>query len=62
MVQAREFLHCCRSGYRPLADGRSGLEMVTVLEAADRSLAANGEPIPVIVPDIGTRRPILAVA
>ena len=61
-VQAREFLLCCTTGQRPVADGRSGLDLVSVLEAADRSLSENGEPMPVEIPLPRTLGPTLAVA
>jgi predicted dehydrogenase len=44
-VEARHFIDCCAGNKRPLTDGRSGLEVVKVLEAGQRSLAANGSPI-----------------
>ncbi len=36
------FARCIRDGSRPVSDGWSGLEVVRVLEACDRSLAAAG--------------------
>ncbi len=61
-VQAREFIDCCLTGERPLVDGRAGLELVAILEAADRSLAENGTPVPVRIPEIGSYYSTLAVA
>ncbi len=52
-VQCRHFLECIRTGNRPMTDGYSGLTVVRVLEAIDRSLARGGttEPVrPVQVP------------
>lgn len=43
--QAAEFLECIRSGKQPLSDGRLGVEVVRVLCAADRSIAAHGAPV-----------------
>lgn len=39
---AAEFIDCCRSGRRPLADGEAGLRVVRVLAAAQRSIKAQG--------------------
>jgi len=41
-VQLRHFIHCIRSGDSPTSDGRVGMEVVRVLEAADASRAADG--------------------
>src|SRR5581483_765899 len=38
LVQNRHFLECINTGVRPASDGRSGLEVVRVLEAADQSM------------------------
>jgi predicted dehydrogenase len=42
-----EFSSCIREGRKPLSDGWSGLQLVRVLEAADRSLAANSASVEV---------------
>lgn len=39
---AAEFIDCCRRGCRPLADGEAGWRVVRVLEAAERSIRAQG--------------------
>ncbi|MCX7620279.1 MAG: Gfo/Idh/MocA family oxidoreductase [Acidimicrobiales bacterium] len=39
------FAAACRSGEPPVSDGRHGLEVVTVLEAADRSAKNRGVPV-----------------
>jgi len=39
------FLSCIESGARPLTDGRSTLEIIRVLEAADESMQRGGVPI-----------------
>jgi predicted dehydrogenase len=44
-LECRHFLDCVEHGRRPLTDGASGLEVVRVLEAAQRSLAADGAPV-----------------
>ncbi len=36
------FAHCVRTGDRPLSDGVSGLDVVRILEAAHRSIRADG--------------------
>jgi predicted dehydrogenase len=37
-VECEHFVQCCRAGERPLSDGLSGLRVVRVLEALQRSL------------------------
>jgi predicted dehydrogenase len=37
-VEAEHFLHCIRTGGRPITDGEMGLRVVAALEAADTSL------------------------
>jgi predicted dehydrogenase len=39
LVQDRQFVHCSRTGDRPSTDGHVGLQVVRVLEAAERSMA-----------------------
>lgn len=46
-VECRHFLACIRDGVRPQTDGLNGARVVAVLEAAQRSLAEEGRPIPV---------------
>lgn len=38
----REFADCIRTGRAPLTDGASGVRVLKILEAVDRSLASNG--------------------
>ena len=47
-VECQHFVDCIRDGTRPLTDGESGLRVVRVLEAAQRSLDAGGRPQPVL--------------
>jgi predicted dehydrogenase len=47
VMECEAFLQAVRTGRPPLADGRSGLSVVRVLEAGARSLAAGGQPVPV---------------
>ncbi len=44
-IEAQHFVDCIESGETPLSDGRSGLRVVRILEAATRSMAANGAPV-----------------
>lgn len=43
--EARYFLDCVDSGQRPFNDGRAGLRVVRILEAAQKSLKRGGEPV-----------------
>lgn len=43
--QCLEFLECIKTRRRPLTDGESGLRVLRVLDAAERSLASGGAPI-----------------
>jgi predicted dehydrogenase len=43
--QCLEFLECIETRRRPLTDGESGLRVLRVLDAAERSLASDGSPI-----------------
>ena len=40
-TECLHFFECIRSGQRPISDGRNGLEVVRILEAANRSLQQN---------------------
>lgn len=44
-VQCVEFLDCINTRRPPLTDGESGLRVLRVLDAAERSLASGGAPI-----------------
>ncbi len=46
-LECRHFIECVLDGRRPLTDGYNGLETVRVLEAAERSLAQRGAPVPI---------------
>ena len=46
-LEAQHFLECIKTGQTPRTDGRDGLRVVRVLEAAQRSLSENGAPQPV---------------
>ena len=44
-VMCRHFLECIETGATPRSDGESGLNMVRLLEASDKSIAADGAEI-----------------
>jgi len=46
-VEIAHFAECIRTGQRPTTDGRSGLELVCILEALSRSLAEDGAAVAV---------------
>lgn len=49
--ETRHFVDCVRDGRQPLSDGASGLRVVRVLAAADRSLKQGGQPVELAGPD-----------
>jgi predicted dehydrogenase len=44
-VETQHFVDCVRTGQRPLTDGRAGLRVVRILEAATTSLGRGGHPV-----------------
>lgn len=44
-LELEHFVDCIRTGARPRSDGRDGLRVVQVLEAAQTSLKKGGEPV-----------------
>lgn len=46
-LECQHFLECVRERKQPQSDGRDGLRVVKVLDAAQRSLLKNGAPIPI---------------
>lgn len=46
-VVCRHFIDCIETGQTPRSDGISGLEVVRILEASDRSIAAHGAEVAV---------------
>ncbi|MBE7473072.1 MAG: gfo/Idh/MocA family oxidoreductase [Anaerolineae bacterium] len=44
-LECRAFLEALNTRHSPLTDGRSGLHVLEVLQAAQRSLVMNGEPV-----------------
>jgi predicted dehydrogenase len=55
-TEAEHFISCVRTGAAPISNGISGLQVVEILEAASRSIAAQGSPMP-----IGAQRKLRAV-
>lgn len=53
-VELGHFVECCQTGKTPISDGKNGLDVVEVLEAAQKSLEQDGTPV--------SLRPRLAVA
>jgi len=49
-TEAEHFVDCIRRGKMPLSDGASGLRVIEILEAAGKSIAAQGTPIPIEQP------------
>ena len=45
--ETKYFVECVEKNERPFNDGVSGLRVVRILEAADRSLKARGAPVEV---------------
>lgn len=46
-TEVEHFVDCVRSGQKPESDGRSGLRVVRILDAAQRSMVSNGAPVPI---------------
>jgi predicted dehydrogenase len=44
-LACQHFVDCIQTNSEPLTDGRRGLEMVKILEAASASLKMNGAPV-----------------
>ena len=44
-VETRHFLDCVRDGRPPVTDGRAGLRVIRILEAATESLERRGQPV-----------------
>jgi len=51
-TECQHFVDCIRDGVAPRSDGRDGLRVVRVLEAADQSLKSGGEPVAIRTEDI----------
>jgi predicted dehydrogenase len=44
-TEAEHFIECLNSGKCPISNGMTGLQVVEILEAASRSIAAQGSPV-----------------
>jgi len=44
-IEAQHFCRCIEQGEKPVVDGAAGLRIVRMLEAANESLAKNGQPV-----------------
>lgn len=44
-IECQHFIDCVVEGKKPVSDGRSGLEVLKVLDACDRSLASGGKAV-----------------
>ena len=44
-VEAQHFIDCIDTGETPLSDGRAGLRIVKILEAAHESMSNQGAPV-----------------
>jgi predicted dehydrogenase len=55
-VECQHFLDCIRNGKAPLTNGRRGLELVKILEAASASLKVNGAAIEIQDSGMTSRR------
>jgi predicted dehydrogenase len=45
--EAAEFVQCIMTGARPVSDGHTGLRIVSMLEAAERSMKSQGSSVPI---------------
>ncbi|WP_407118062.1 Gfo/Idh/MocA family protein [Bradyrhizobium sp. LMG 9283] len=46
-TEVEHFVDCVRTGTQPISSGMSGLRVIEVLEAASRSIAQQGKPVPI---------------
>jgi hypothetical protein len=44
-VETQDFVECVRTGRQSMTDGRAGLRVVRILEAASKSLKRGGHPV-----------------
>jgi predicted dehydrogenase len=44
-TETEHFVDCIRNGASPISSGQTGLEVVEILEAATRSIRAQGNPV-----------------
>ncbi|MCP3390691.1 Gfo/Idh/MocA family oxidoreductase [Bradyrhizobium sp. CCGB12] len=55
-TEVGHFVDCVRTGNQPISGGVSALRVIEVLEAASRSIAAQGKPIPLKQPHLVRER------
>lgn len=44
-LECQHFIDCVRQGYQPITDGKNGLKVLRILNAAQESLEAGGKPV-----------------
>lgn len=54
--QCDHFIECIREGRPPHSDGYNGLRVVSILEAASKSLKLSGKAVPVQIPKVNHKR------
>jgi hypothetical protein len=61
-LACEHFVDCIKTSSQPLTDGRKGLEMVRILEAASASIKMNGAPVTFSQPSnaVPARTPVKA--
>jgi predicted dehydrogenase len=57
-TEVQHFLDCVRHGRQPMSDGQSGLRVVTLLEAATKSLAQRGHPVEIQIEAAQSQRAV----
>jgi predicted dehydrogenase len=60
-TEAEHFIACLHNGESPISDGKTGLQVIEILEAASRSIATQGNPVPLAngqgnPPPVGKKR------
>ncbi len=54
--QCDHFIECIREGKTPHSDGYNGLRVVSILEAASKSLKLSGKAVPIQIPRVNHKR------
>jgi predicted dehydrogenase len=57
-MECQHFLDCIKYGWQPQSDGESGVRVVRVLEAAEKSLHGSGGQVQVAVPEYARPRAV----
>jgi predicted dehydrogenase len=55
-TETEHFIECIQRGSRPISDGLSGLQVLQILEASSRSIAAQGTPVKLRHRDVSSLR------